>query len=165
MSKQPHVKTNAMRALDARKIVYDTFTYPSTVHSADEVARLLGVPAEEVFKTLVMVAEGRQHLLAAVPGDREVDLRLLARSLGVKSVRMESQREAERLTGLLVGGISPLALLGRPFAVCVDAHAQQLERLYINGGQRGVNLRLRVDDLVAVTGARFVEATRREATE
>jgi Cys-tRNA(Pro)/Cys-tRNA(Cys) deacylase len=119
MSKQSHVKTNAMRALDARKIAYDTFTYPSTIHSADEVAKLLGVPADEVFKTLVMVAEGGQHLLVVVPGDSEVDLRLLARSLGVKAVRMESQREAERLTGLLVGGISPLALLGRPFAVYV----------------------------------------------
>ena len=159
MGKQSHVKTNAMRALDARKIAYDTFTYASTIHSADEVATLLGVPASEVFKTLVMVAEGGQHLLVAVPGDGEVDLRLLARSLGVKSVRMESQREAERLTGLLVGGISPLALLGRPFTVYVDARAQRLERLYINGGLRGVNLRLRVAELMTVTGARFVVAT------
>jgi Cys-tRNA(Pro)/Cys-tRNA(Cys) deacylase len=150
-----------MRALDARKITYETFTYPSTIHSANEVATLLGVPADQVFKTLVMVAEGGQHLLVAVPGDSEVDPRLLARSLGVKSVRMESQREAERLTGLLVGGISPLALLGRPFAVYVDAHAQQLEWLYINGGQRGVNLRLRVTELMSMTGARFVEATGR----
>lgn len=158
MAKQ-HVKTNAMRALDARKIAYDTFTYPSTIHAADEVARLLGVPAGEVFKTLVLVTEGGQHLLLAVPGGSEVDLRLLARSLGIKSVRMESQREAERLTGLLVGGISPLALLGRPFTVYVDEHARQLERIYINGGQRGVNVRLRVEDLMATTGARFVEAT------
>lgn len=162
MSKQQHVKTNAMRALDARKIAYDTFTYPSTIHSADEVAGLLGVPADQVYKTLVMVAEGGAHLLVAVPGDREVDPRLLARSLGVKAVRMETQREAERLTGLLVGGISPLALLGRPFAVYVDAHARDLERLYINGGQRGVNVRLRVADLLVVTGARFVEAAQRE---
>jgi Cys-tRNA(Pro)/Cys-tRNA(Cys) deacylase len=164
MSKQSHIKTNTMRALDARKIAYDTFTYPRTIHSADEVATLLGAPADEVFKTLVMVAEGGQHLLVVVPGDSEVDLRLLARSLGVKAVRMESQREAERLTGLLVGGISPLALLGRPFAVYVDAHAGNLERLYINGGQRGVNVRLRVEDLMAITGARFVEAAHRGAS-
>jgi Cys-tRNA(Pro)/Cys-tRNA(Cys) deacylase len=164
VSKQQHVKTNAMRALDARKIAYDSFTYPSTIHSADEVAHLLGVPAHEVFKTLVLLTENGHHLLVAVPGDREVDLRLLARSLGVKSVRMESQREAERLTGQLVGGISPLALLGRPFMVYLDAHARDLERLYINGGQRGVNLRLRVEDLVAVTGARFVAATQPDAS-
>jgi Cys-tRNA(Pro)/Cys-tRNA(Cys) deacylase len=159
MAKSPHVKTNAMRALDARKIPYDTYTYPSTIHSADEVAPLLGVPASEVYKTLVMLADDGRHLLVAVPGDAEADLRLLARSLGVKSVRMAPQREAERLTGLLVGGISPLALLGKPFEVFVDARAADLERLYINGGQRGVNLRLRVADLLAVTGARLIAAT------
>jgi Cys-tRNA(Pro)/Cys-tRNA(Cys) deacylase len=76
---------------------------------------------------------------------------------------MESQREAERLTGLLVGGISPLALLGRPFDVYLDARAERLDRLYINGGHRGVNLRLRVADLMAITGARFVAATHRTA--
>jgi Cys-tRNA(Pro)/Cys-tRNA(Cys) deacylase len=107
-----------------------------------------------------MRAEGGRQLLVAVPGDGEVDPRLLARSLGVKSVGMASQRDAERLTGLLVGGISPLALLGRPFEVYLDERAAALERLYINGGRRGVNLRLRMDDLVAITGARLVAATR-----
>jgi Cys-tRNA(Pro)/Cys-tRNA(Cys) deacylase len=159
MARSGHVKTNAMRALDARKIAYDTFTYSSAIHSADEVAPLVGAPAGEVFKTLVMVADGGRHLLVMVPGDGEADLRLLARALGVKAVRMVPQREAERLTGLLVGGISPLALLGRPFEVYLDGRAAGLERIYINGGQRGVNLRLRVADLMAVTGARFLQAT------
>ncbi len=157
--REQHVKTNAMRTLDARTIPYDVFTYPSTIHSADEVAALLGVPASEVFKTLVMADDGERHLLVMVPGDGEADLRLLARSLGVKSVRLVPQRDAERLTGLLVGGISPLALLGRPFDVYLDGRAAALERLYLNGGQRGVNVRLRVADLMAVTGARFVAAT------
>jgi Cys-tRNA(Pro)/Cys-tRNA(Cys) deacylase len=157
--REQHVKTNAMRALDARKIPYTVFTYSSAIHSADEVAVLLGVPASEVFKTLVMATEGERRLLVMVPGDGEVDLRLLARSLDVKAVRMVPQREAERLTGLLVGGISPLALLGRPFEVYLDARAAALEQLYVNAGQRGVNLRLRVADLMAVTGARFVAAT------
>jgi Cys-tRNA(Pro)/Cys-tRNA(Cys) deacylase len=153
-------KTNGMRALDARHIAYDTFTYPSAIHAADEVAALLGVPAAQVFKTLVMAADGARHLLVMAPGDGTVDPRLLARSLGVKAVRMVAQREAERLTGLLVGGISPLALLGRPFEVYLDARARALERLYLNGGQRGVNVCLRVADLLAVTGARYVAATR-----
>jgi Cys-tRNA(Pro)/Cys-tRNA(Cys) deacylase len=159
MAKSKQVKTNAMRALDAHKIPYDTFTYPSTIHSAHEVAELLGVPASDVYKTLVMFVEGGRHLLVIVPGDAEVDPRLLARALGVKSVQMAPQREAERLTGLLVGGISALALLGRPFEVYLDARARALERIYVNGGQRGVNVRLRVTDLVAMTGARFVDAT------
>lgn len=164
MARRDHVKTNAMRALDARKMPYDTFTYPSTIHAADAVATLLGVSPGEVFKTLVMVADGGQHLLVVIPGDSEVDLRRLARSLGVKSVQMVPQREAERLTGLLVGGISPLALLGRPFAVYLDQRASTLERLYLNGGQRGVNVCLRVSDLIAITGAHFVDATAAPAT-
>lgn len=159
---KPNIKTNAMRALDARHIAYDVFTYPATIHSADEVARLLGVPPEQVYKTLVMqTGEGHTlaHLLVMAPGDAEVDPRLLARGLGVKAVHMAPQREAERLTGLLVGGISPLALLERRFAVYLDERAQSFERIYLNGGQRGVNLCLGVADLVAVTGARFVAAT------
>lgn len=159
MARRNHSKTNAMRALDARKIPYDTFTYPSTIHSADEVAGLLGVPPGEVFKTLVMFTDAGRHLLVMVPGDSEVDVRRLARALGVKAVQMAPQREAERLTGLLVGGISPLALLGRPFEVYLDQRASSLERLYLNGGQRGVNVCLRVSDLMAVTGAQYVAAT------
>lgn len=157
-----NVKTNAMRALDARHVAYDVFAYPPSIHSADEVARLLGVPPDRVFKTLVMqTGEGYTlaNLLVMAPGDAEVDPRLLARGLGVKAVRMAPQREAERLTGLLVGGISPLALLDKRFAVYLDARAEAFERIYLNGGQRGVNLCLRVADLVAVTGARFVAAT------
>jgi Cys-tRNA(Pro)/Cys-tRNA(Cys) deacylase len=153
------MKTNAMRALDARQIPYEVFLYPDSIHSASEVAPLLGVSAGQVFKTLVMLADGRRHLLVAVPGDAEANLRLVARSVGAKSVVMAPQTEAERLTGLLVGGISPLALLGKPFEVYLDRRAETLEWLYINGGQRGLNLRLRVVDLVAVTSARLVAAT------
>lgn len=154
-----HTKTNAMRALDARHIGYEVFTYPETIHSAEEVAGLLGVAPERVYKTLVMRADDERHLLVMAPGGSEVDPRLLARGLGVKSVHMVLQREAEQLTGLLVGGISALALLGKRFEVCLDARAQVFETIYVNGGQRGVNLCLRVADLVAVTGAQHVEAT------
>jgi Cys-tRNA(Pro)/Cys-tRNA(Cys) deacylase len=153
------VKTNAMRALEARRITYEVFLYPDTIHSASEVAPLLGVDAGQVFKTLVMEADGMRHLLVAVPGDAEANLRLVARSVGAKSVTMAPQSEAERLTGLLVGGMSPLALLGKPFEVYLDRRAASLEWLYINGGQRGLNLRLRVADLLAVTGARLIAAT------
>lgn len=76
-----------------------------------------------------------------------------------KSAHMALQRDAERLTGLKVGGISPLALLDKRFEVYLDAPGASLDELYINGGQRGVNLRLRVADLLAVTGARVIAAT------
>src|SRR5262249_35523396 len=152
-------KTNAMRALDARCVPYSTFAYPDTIHSAVEVADLLDVPPGHVFKTLVVLADGSRHLLVVAPGDRELDLRLVARAVGAKSAHMALQRDAERLTALKVGGISPLALLDKRFEVFLDASVAQLDELYINGGQRGVNLRLRVSDLLAVTGAQMIVAS------
>src|SRR5262249_27898009 len=108
-------KTNAMRVLDARRIPYASFTYDASIHSADEVALLLGVPVGAVFKTLVVLADRDRRLLVMAPGDRELDLRRVAREVGAKSAQMATQREAERLTGLKVGGISPLALLDKRF--------------------------------------------------
>jgi Cys-tRNA(Pro)/Cys-tRNA(Cys) deacylase len=158
-------KTNAMRALDARRVPYSTFTYSDTTHSATEVAELLGVAPGWVCKTLVVIADESRYLLVVTPGDRELDLRLVAKAVSAKSAHMALQRDAERLTGLKVGGISPLALLDKRFEVYVDASAAQLEELYINGGQRGVNLRLRVSDLLAVTGAHVITATHDDQVE
>jgi Cys-tRNA(Pro)/Cys-tRNA(Cys) deacylase len=159
MAKQSRPKTNAMRLLDKHRVHYTTFFYPDTIHSADEVAPLLGVTASQVFKTLVTLADAGRHLLIMVPGDRELDPRLAARAVQAKHLQMAPQREAERLTGLKVGGISPLALVDKPFEVYLDASGAQLEELYINGGQRGINLRVRVTDLLAVTGAKVINAT------
>lgn len=156
---QEHPKTNAMRALDQRHIAYTSYYYSDAIHSAREVASLLGVPSSHVFKTLVALASDGRQLLVMVPGDRELDPRLVARDVGAKSVHMAPQRDAERLTGLRVGGISPLALLGKRFEVYLDAPGAALDDLYLNGGQRGVNVRLRVTDLLAVTSARVIEAS------
>jgi Cys-tRNA(Pro)/Cys-tRNA(Cys) deacylase len=160
MPKEPTMKTNAIRLLDKLRVPYTVYTYPETVHSADEVALLLGVPASRVFKTLVVFADEKRQLLVMAPGDRELDMRLVARAVGAKAARMAPQREAERLTGLKVGGISPLALLEKRFEIYLDVQGAALEELYLNGGQRGVNVCLRVADLLAVTGAKVIEATR-----
>jgi Cys-tRNA(Pro)/Cys-tRNA(Cys) deacylase len=159
VTKQNKVKTNAMRMLDKQHIASTTFTYPDTIQSANEVAALLGVPADLVFKTLVVLADERRYLLIMVPGNRELDLRMIAQSVGAKDAQMAPQREAERLTGLKVGGISPLALLDKHFEMYLDTSSAGLDELFINGGRRGINLRLRVDDLLAVTGARVIQAT------
>jgi Cys-tRNA(Pro)/Cys-tRNA(Cys) deacylase len=153
-------KTNAMRALDARGIPYEAFTFPDDIRSADGVAATLGIPEVEVFKTLVVLPEARgtRPMLVMLPANTELDLRKFARAIGEKSVRMATQREAEQLTGLRVGGISALALLTKPFTVYLDTSASALDRLYVSGGQRGLDLRLSVADLIAVTGATVVDA-------
>ncbi len=161
MAKTP--RTQAMRALDARKISYQIDLFPDTIHDAVLVAATIGKPADQVFKTLVLLREdvpNTRPLLVMVPANREIDVRLLARELGVKSVRMASHDQAEKLTGLKVGGISALALLNRPFAVYLDEAALQYEQILVSGGQRGIDLELRVSDLLTVTGAQTIAATR-----
>jgi Cys-tRNA(Pro)/Cys-tRNA(Cys) deacylase len=119
----------------------------------------MGQPVERVYKTLVVMRDLQPRarpLLVMVPGDRELDLRVLARSTGDKKLRMATQKEAESLTGLLVGGIGALALLNRGFEMWIDSAAMECERICVNAGQRGVNLELRVDDLVRITNARWI---------
>ena len=159
-------KLNSMRLLEARQIPYVATTYDASggFHSATEAARLIGAPVEVVYKTLVVLREppkSGKPLLVLIASQREVDFKLLAKSLGdaKRRLRMATQREAEALTGLPVGGISALALLNRSFEIVLDEPAVALEQIHISAGQRGVDLRLAVEDLIAVTKARVVKAT------
>jgi Cys-tRNA(Pro)/Cys-tRNA(Cys) deacylase len=128
------------------------------------VAAALGVPAEQVYKTLVLLREEPRSkpLLVMIAGPDELDLRLLARSIEVKAVRMAPQKDAERLTGLLVGGIGALALMQKPFEPCIERAALGREWVLVNGGRRGLNLRIAVTDLLRLTNARVVDAVRRD---
>jgi Cys-tRNA(Pro)/Cys-tRNA(Cys) deacylase len=156
------VKNNVTRLLDSRKIAYATTEYDgSQFHSADEVAQLIGAPVEQVYKTIVVLREDktRKPLLVMAAAPREIDLKKLAASLGEKKLRIAKHDEAEALTGLQVGGISALALLSKPFEVCLDRSALDFERIHISGGQRGLDVQLGVKDLIALTRAKMVEAT------
>lgn len=99
-------------------------------------------------------------MLVLVPGDRSVDLKRLAAALGEKKLRAATQREAEALTGLPVGAISALALLHRRFTVYLDRSTERWAEagIYVSGGQRGLSVRLRPADLLALTGGRCVDA-------
>ena len=150
--------TNIIRLLDAQKIPYTAFELSSEKHGALETARLLNVPAEIVYKTIVVMREGRgKPILAVVPGPREVDLKALAIALNEKKLRLPSEREAEQITGLQAGGISPLALIHKGFQVVLDVFAQSPEEIHVSGGQRGLNIRLPVSALVKLTNARLAE--------
>ena len=155
----PSHKTNAMRMLEANHVPYQAYYFSPEIHSADGVAVALGLPTSHVYKTLVVLRERGRPLLVIVAGDREVDMRRLARSLGEKAVKLAPKREAEHLTRLQVGGISALALLDRGFEVFLDRPALELEIILVSAGQRGINLQLRVEDLVRITGARIIDAT------
>lgn len=153
--------TNVTRFLEAQKIHYTAFELPVEKHGALETARLLEIPPQLVYKTIVITREGKgKPVLAVIPGPNEVDLKALARALGEKKLHLPTEREAERLTGLQAGGISPLALIKRGFQVVVDSAAQSQEQIHVSGGQRGLNIRLAPADLVKLTGARYAEISR-----
>jgi Cys-tRNA(Pro)/Cys-tRNA(Cys) deacylase len=155
------ITNNVTRMLDARKVKYAAFEMPAEKLSAVETARMLGVHAQMVFKTIVAVREKpAKPLLVVIPGDHELDLKALANLLGEKKVSLPTQREAEQLTGLQAGGISPLALINKGFQVVIDASADQFEQIHVSGGQRGLNIRLPVADLAAITRARMGAVSR-----
>ena len=147
-------KNNVTRLLEKRGVPYTAYELPPEKLGALETARLLHVPPERVFKTIVVTRKQGKPILAVVSALQEVDLKAVAKAVGEKKVFLPSQKEAERLTGLLAGGISPLALLGRGFTVLLDESATQADFLHVSGGQRGLNVRLAVNDFIRLTGAR-----------
>jgi Cys-tRNA(Pro)/Cys-tRNA(Cys) deacylase len=163
MPNSADVKTNAMRLLDTRGVPYTTHTFSTEIHSAEGVAQAVGIAPERVFKTLVVVPTptGRRPYLAIVPATGELDLKKLANAAGEKKLRMASHKQAEQLTGLQVGGISPLALLNRGFRVLLERCAREHDTILVSAGKRGINLELPVAALIEITGARVADLVRR----
>jgi Cys-tRNA(Pro)/Cys-tRNA(Cys) deacylase len=152
-------KLNNMRLLEAQGVHYEVLSFPDTIHSAVGVAAYYGLPPAQVYKTLVVVLSQGKPALVLIAGDREIQLQRLAQALGAKKPRMATQKEAEAWTGLRVGGISALALCHRGFSVYIDRAAATWDEIIVSAGQRGMDIRLAVADLVRVTRAEFVEAT------
>lgn len=155
------ITNNVTRLLESRKIRFTAFELPAEKLSALETARLLGVDPGQVFKTIVITREKpARPILAVIPGTREVDLKALAQATGDKKLHLPTEREAETLTGLQAGGISPLALIQRGFQTWIDQAAAAFDQIHISGGQRGLNIRLPVQDLVSLTQARMGSISR-----
>jgi len=154
---------NITRLLDSRKISYTAFETPVEKLGALETAKILNVSPETVFKTIVVTRDKpKKPILAVIPGPNSVDLKLLAASLEEKKVHLPTEREAEQLTGLQAGGISPLALINKGFQVVVDSAAQSYDEIHVSGGQRGLNIKLPVADLVKLTNARVASISKVE---
>lgn len=146
------ISNNVTRLLDNRKITFRAYELPKRKLGAEETARLLDVPPEIVFKSIVITRRGPgKPILAVVPGNKEVDLKALARAVGEKKVSPATQSEAEKSTGLQAGGISPLALVNRGFEILIDQSALDHEAIHVSGGELGVNIRLAAGDLLQLT--------------
>ena len=151
------IVNNVTRLLDSRKIPYTAYEVPAEKLGALETARFLNVEPATVYKTIVVTREkstGKKPLLVVIPGPNQVDLKALAAFLDEKKVYLPTEREAEGLTGLLAGGISPLALLNKGFRVVLDASAREQAEIHVSGGKRGLNIRLPVEAFIRITNAR-----------
>lgn len=142
-------KTNVCRLLDAAGIAYDLIAYTVDENdlSAVHVASELGEDIDAVFKTIVLEGDKTGHFVCVVPGACEVDLKKAARASGNKACKPIPQKELLPLTGYIRGGCSPIGMK-KPFPSYIDETCLLSDHIYISAGQRGMQLRLRPEDLI-----------------
>jgi Cys-tRNA(Pro)/Cys-tRNA(Cys) deacylase len=146
--------TRATKALEQAGIAFTAHSYdydPNAERIGLQAAEAIGEPAERVLKTLMALVDGKP-VCVIVPSDREVSMKKLAAAFGGKAAQMMKPADAERVTGYKVGGISPFGQM-KPPRVAIEERAMLQDRVYINGGQRGLQVRLSPRDAVAALKA------------
>jgi len=143
--------------LDSKKIPYTPFELPVEKLGALETAEILNLEPAQVYKTIVVVRPKGKPLLCVIPGDAVVDLKVVAGLVGEKKVNIPTQNDAEELTGLQAGGISPLALINKGFSVFIDQTALASQEIHLSGGQRGLIIKIDPHSVQSLTHARFAE--------
>ena len=153
-------KTNVMRVLDQKKVPYIPHSYPhgDTAPDGVTVARLTGVPQEQVFKTLVTEAASGKFYVFVIPVARSLDLKAAAKAVGEKSISMLPQAKLLPLTGYVHGGCSPIGMK-KALPTWVDESAQALDLMAVSAGKVGVQVQLAPADLQKLTRARFAPVT------
>ena len=150
--------TPACKLLKAQKIEYSIHEYEHDVNAKSfglEAAEKLGLEVEEVFKTL-MVTDDKNFFIAVLPVNQQLNLKKVASAFGCKKLHMADPKVAERLTGYLVGGISPIGQKKRLKTV-IDASATSLAKIYVSGGKRGLDIGVKPQDLADVLSAQFMD--------
>ncbi|MHB9145649.1 MAG: Cys-tRNA(Pro) deacylase [Symbiobacteriia bacterium] len=155
------MKTIAVRILDQLKIPYELREYPWSEDELDAVtvAYKIGLPPEQVFKTLVVRGDRTGVLMACVPGSAELDLKALAAVSGNKRVEMVPVKEIQGLTGYIRGGVSPLGSK-KAYPLYLDTAAAGLGQVSVSAGQRGLQMILSGPDLARATRAKLASLTR-----
>ena len=157
---KPNQKTNAMRQLDAAKIPYPVCSYEvderdlSGTHLADQI----GLPYEQVFKTIVTRGDKTGHLVFCIPCHREIDLKKAASVTGNKKVEPVQVKELLSLTGYIRGGCSPIGMKKR-FPTYFDGSVELQDTVTVSAGVRGMQLLLRAEDIVSFVGAKIADLT------
>lgn len=149
--------TPAIALLKKLKIAHQVITYEHDSQAESyglEAAEKLAVPAESIFKTLLVSNDKKELFVAVVPVLKKLDLKEIAHAVGTKKLEMANPDVAQRVTGYLVGGISPLGQKKRLLTV-IDDSAEKLAIMYISGGRRGLDIALAPKDLAEILNAQF----------
>lgn len=159
-------KTNAARLLDSIGITYELRSYevdPEDL-TAISVARKIGLPAEQVFKTLLSHTNTGEHLFAVIPGDAELDLKKLAYAAGAKKAELASLKEVEPLTGYIRGGVTVMGAK-KPFPAFADETIELFDVISVSAGVRGLQLLLTPADYLRATNAILTDLTKAPSGE
>ena len=150
--------TPACKLLKTNKIEYSTHEYehdPNAKSFGLEAAEKLNLDVEEVFKTL-LVTDDKNHYVTILPVNHQLNLKKFEAALGCKKLHMADPKDAERLTGYLVGGISPLGQKKRLKTV-IDASAEMKTKIYVSGGKRGLDIGVAPQAIAKILDAQFVD--------
>lgn len=150
-------KTNAMRILDTKKIPYTTYTYECDEFiDAIQIADMLGLSHEKVYKTLVTQGASKNYYVFVIPIAAELDMKKAAKSVGEKSVSMLHVKDINAVTGYIRGGCTAIGMK-KQYVTRIDQSAQALDKLIVSGGKLGMQLELTPRDLAAASGAEFAD--------
>lgn len=157
MAKKPE-KTNTARLLDKAKIQYDLISYEFDENdlAARHVADSLKQDIAKVFKTLVLHGDKTGYIVCVIPGDKEVDLKALAKVSGNKKVEMIPMKNLLQVTGYIRGGCSPIGMKKR-FPTYFHATATEHDTIYVSAGVRGLQIEIAPSDLISFTAAAIAD--------
>lgn len=154
-------KTNAVRLLEKAGLSFETVPYEVDENNlaATHVAEQLGEDIAQVFKTLVLQGERAGHFVCVIPGDKEVDLKKAAKAAGAKKAEMIAMKDLLPVTGYIRGGCSPVGMK-RPFPTFFDSTALRFDHIYVSAGVRGLQIKVKPNDLISYVGASVVDLTK-----
>ncbi len=149
--------TPAINKLKKGKISFKTHSYqhvPGTKAYGEEAAEKLALPFEKVFKTLIVQSETNDYFVALVPVSCKLHLKAFAKSINAKKVKMADKTNVQRITGYLLGGVSPIAQK-KTFKTVIDDSALEFSTIFVSAGRRGLQVELSPEDLAVQTHADF----------
>ncbi len=150
---QNEVFTRALKELSEARIPYRVMTFKAEEKSAEEVTRETGFPLARVVKTLLVQGASKKYYLALCPGNRQVNLKNLARAVDEKTVDMAKREEVPKITGYFIGGVSPIGT-HRPLPVVLEQSILGMPEIAVSAGQWGCQAVLRPSDLREFLGSR-----------